>query len=290
MLTKNTKDLILVPFDFTDQSYTALDHASAIAKQSEDEVRLIHVVNSETKTRLKKINEEDTITALKKVADENSSKTGVETTYYVEEGSIFTTIGEYADSAQASLVVMGTHGVQGMQHIVGANSLRVVTSIPVPSIIVQRKKIDPDGYKKIILPIDHYKKGKNKTAYAIAVAKYFDSEVFIFEAIESDDFTANQIKLNLQHAIQYLKENNIPYSVKQEDPSKGSFSKQLVRYASLIDADLIVISSEHDSDGVMDFVIRNKEVQIINNDSQLAVMCVNPAQNISHLDIDSFNF
>lgn len=290
MLTKNKKDLIIVPFDFTDQSYTALDHASAIAKQSEDEVRLIHVVNSETKNRLKKINEVDTLIALKKVADENSSKTGVETTYYAEEGSIFTTIGEYVDSSQASLVVMGTHGVQGMQHIVGANSLRVVTSIPVPSIIVQRKKIDPDGYKKIILPIDHYKKGKNKTAYAIAVAKYFDSEVFIFEAVESDEFAANQIKLNLQHAIQYLKENNIPYSVKQEDPSKGSFSKQLVRYASLIDADLIVISSEHDSDGVMDFVIRSKEVQIINNENQLAVMCVNPAQNISHLDIDSFNF
>lgn len=290
MLTKEKKDLILVPFDFTEQSYTALDHASAIARQSEDEVRLIHIVNADTKSLLKKVNEDDTLKALEKIANENAAKSGIETTFYAEEGSIFSTIGEYADASSASLVVMGTHGVKGVQHIVGANSLRVVTSIAVPVIIVQRKKIDADGYKHILLPIDHYKKGKNKTAYAIAVAKYFNSNVHIFVSVESDEFTSNQIALNLSHAEKYLKENNITYTIEKEDPGKGAFSKQLVRYASLVDADLIVISSEHDSEGVMDFVIRNKEVQIINNDSQLAVMCVNPAQNITHLDIDSFNF
>jgi nucleotide-binding universal stress UspA family protein len=55
MLTKGKKDLIVVPYDFTVQSETALLHASKIALQGEDEVRLFHVVNNETPSRLKKL-------------------------------------------------------------------------------------------------------------------------------------------------------------------------------------------------------------------------------------------
>jgi nucleotide-binding universal stress UspA family protein len=159
MLNKEKKDLIISLCDFTSESEVALSHASKIAEQSHDEVRLLHIINSDTKAKLKKAHEtEDSIyQKLKEWADENKKNTNVNTTYHAEEGTIFKTIGEYVKEQDAALVVFGTHGVHGMQHIVGANSIKVIVSCTAPVIVVQKKKADYSGYKKIMLPIDHSK-------------------------------------------------------------------------------------------------------------------------------------
>lgn len=277
MLTKGKKDLIVVPYDFTEQSNTALAHASKIAMQSEDEVRMLHIINNETNSRLKKIGKEaiGIEGALKEVAEKNQQQSGVKTTYHYEEGSIFTSIGGYVDDSGASLAVMGTHGVHGFQHIVGANALKVISSSSAPFVIVQKRKIDPDGYKKIVVPVDGNIKGKNKITTAIDLAKYFDSTIYIFEANTSDQFVANRIAVNIRMIEDFIKENNIPFfHVKEE--GKGSFAKQLIKYAAHIDGDLIVISSHSDNEGLMDYIFGNEEVQVLNNDPQIAVLCVNP--------------
>lgn len=277
MLTKGKKDLIIVPFDFTVQSETALSHASKIAMQSEDEVRMLHIINSETNSRLKKIGKEalGAEGALKEIAEKNQKESGVLTTYHTEDGSIFSSIGAYADEAGASLAVMGTHGVHGFQHIVGANALKVITSASVPFVVVQKRKIDPDGYKKIVVPVDGNIKGKNKITAAIDLAQYFNSKIFIFEANTTDTFVANRIAVNLKMIEGYIQDHNIPFEHVKEE-GKGSFAKQLIKYSAHIDADLIVISSHSDNEGLMDYIFGNDEVQVLNNDPQIAVLCVNP--------------
>jgi nucleotide-binding universal stress UspA family protein len=275
MLTKGKKDLIIVPYDFTVQSETALHHASKIGLQGEDEVKLLHIVNSDTAGRLKKMGKTSIEEALKEVAEKNQQASGVKTTYHAEEGSIFTTIGSYLDSSGASLAVMGTHGVHGFQHIVGANALKVISSSTVPFVIVQKRKIDPDGYKKIVVPVDGNIKGKNKITTAIDLAKYFKSTIYIFEANTTDAFVQNRINVNLKMIEDFIKEHSIPFfHVKEE--GKGSFAKQLIKYAAHIDGDLIVISSHSDNEGLMDYIFGNDEVQVLNNDPQIAVLCVNP--------------
>ncbi len=277
MLTKGKKDLIIVPYDFTQQSDTALTHASKIAFQSEDEVRMLHIVNNETNGRLKKLGKEKLglEETLKEIAANNQKEFGVETTYATKEGSIFSDIGSYVDEAGASLAVMGTHGVHGFQHIVGANALKVITSSKAPFVIVQKRKIDPDGYKKIVVPVDGNIKGKNKITAAIDLAKYFNSTIYIFEANTSDQFVANRIAVNIKMIEGYIAEHSIPFEHVKEE-GKGSFAKQLIKYSAHIDADLIVISSHHDNEGLMDMIFSNEEVQVLNNDPQIAVLCVNP--------------
>lgn len=282
MLIKGKKDLIIVPYDFTEQSDTALLHASKIAGQSEDEVRMLHIINSETNSRLKKLGKEalGLDGALKEVAAANEKAYNVKTSFHTEEGSIFTGIGAYIDGSGASLAVMGTHGVHGLQHIVGANALKVISSSSAPFVVVQKKKIDSDGYKRIVVPIDDNKKGKNKITTAIALAKYFNGTLYVFEANSSDQFVSHQIAANLNMTLDYIKTHNIPFEHVKEI-GKGSFSKQLIRYAAYIDANLIVISSHHENEGVIDFIFGHEEVQILNNDPQIAVLCVNPAASVT---------
>lgn len=287
MLSKDKKDLIIVPCDFTEEARIALNHASKIAQQSSDEVRLLHIFNSESKAKLRKENagEEAVYEKLKEWAETNEKETGIKTTYHAEEGSIFTTIAEYIEDSGASLMVMGTHGVRGVQHLVGSFAMKVVTSSPVPVIVVQKKDVDKTGFKKIVLPIDHNRHGKNKVSYAIALAKYFNAEIHVFEEQSSDEFYSKQIKLNASFAKARLEENNIPFVEVKEDFSSGSFTKHLIRHAAKIDADLIVISSHSDQDSLADLFLRSSEVELINNDAMIPVMCVNPFENTAHLGV-----
>jgi nucleotide-binding universal stress UspA family protein len=244
MLNKEKKDLIISLCDFTPEAEVALNHATKIAEQSHDEIRLLHIINNETKSKLKKTNEtEDAVyKKLKELSEKNYQEHKVLTSYHAEEGSIFTSVGEYVKETEAGLVIFGTHGVRGMQHIVGANSLKVILSCPVPVIVVQKKKADYHGYKKIVLPIDHSKFGKNKIGHAISMAKYFKSEVVIFESLEKDPHLTNLIKNNVIYAENLLKAEQINYTHCTEDPTKGNFAKQIIKHSAEVDADLIVIT------------------------------------------------
>jgi nucleotide-binding universal stress UspA family protein len=292
MLTQGKKDLIVVPYDFTDQANTALMHASTIAAQHKDEVRLFHVIDDTTKTRLKKLGFKFATAdqVLSEICKQNEKTYGVTTTFYTKQGNFLYDIGEYIKTSDAGLCVMGTHGVKGLQHIVGANSLKVVASSSAPVIIVQKKKISEGGYKKIVLPIDSNKRGKNKIAFVAAIAKYFNSEVFIFEAYTTDEFVAHTIGSNTALAMEYLRYYKVKFSVTREEPGQGNYEKQLIRYAGEIGADLVAISSHHDEEGVIDFFISHHETQIINNDLQMAVLCVNPIEAPDNVDITSFNW
>ncbi|MBE2247489.1 MAG: universal stress protein [Candidatus Competibacteraceae bacterium] len=287
MLSKDKKNLIVVPCDFTEEAQIALNHASRIAKQSTDEVRLLHIFNRESKSKLRKesAGEEAVYAKLKEWAEKNQNETGITTTYHAEEGSIFTTIAEYIKETDAAMMVMGTHGVRGVQHFVGSFAMKVVTSSPVPVIVVQKKDVDASGINKIVLPIDHNRHGKNKVSYAISIAKYFGAEVHVFEEYSSDEFYSKQIKLNTNYAIQRLEENNVKYIEVKEDFSSGSFTKHLIRHAAKIEADLIVISSHADQESIADLFLRSNEVEMINNDAMIPVMCVNPFENTSHLSV-----
>lgn len=289
MTTSENNELIVVAFDFTEQAETALSHANVIAKSNpQAEVRLLHVINSESKSKLKKAHEHESAIydRLQSISEENFTKNGIKTSYHAEEGTIFKTIGEYLQDSKASLMVLGTHGVKGIQHIVGAFALKVISSSPVPVVVVQNRKGHDNGYKKIVVAIDEYKLGKNKIVHTISMAKKFNSEVYLFADHSGDQYISAQIRGNLGHAITYLEKNDIPYKDFSVSSGGGSFAKQLIRFASENEADLIVISSQKDTQSITDlFVIGKTEESIINNDSQIAVLCVNPLQNVTHIGV-----
>lgn len=273
------KPIILVPTDFTEAADTAINHAAKVASASGDEVRLIHIVNKDTKSKLKKAGEslDDLNAKMKAQAAEIESKYDVKADYHLREGSIFTTIGEAAEEIGARLLVMGTHGVVGMQHITGAWAVKVITSSPVPVIIVQKKDIADHGYKTIVFPIDASKETKQKVIHTISMAKHFGATVHLFASHETDEFLINALKNNLAWAENMFKKNDVDYVVANAD---GNHAKQTIKYASKINADLIVILTDDGEVSVSEIVLGPDEEKIINNDAQIATMCVNPVANL----------
>jgi len=277
MEDKKKTNLILVPTDFTDVAECAIDHAASIAKTGKDTITLVHIVTPDTKAKLNK--EGKTIAALEaqiqQQCDSIFKQHGVKADYELPEGTIFTTIGETAKKRGARLLVMGTHGVVGLnQKVLGAWAIKVTTSSPVPVVIVQRKKVLENGYKKIVLPMDASKEVKQGIYYAILMAKQYDAEVKLFAKHESDEFINNQVKKNLSFAKSFLSKNGIRHS--EEASLNGNYVKELLKFSTSENADLIIIMTEKEADVVIEFIIGPENEKIINNESGIPVLCVNP--------------
>lgn len=279
------KPIILVPTDFSEAADTAIDHAAKVAKVSGDEIRLLHIVNKDTKSKLKKAGESlDDLNAKMKAQVANiQSKFGVKAESHLREGSIFTTIGEVAEELGARLLVMGTHGVIGLQHITGAWAVKVITSSPVPVIIVQKKKLADHGYKSIVFPIDASRETKQKVIHSISMAKNFGSTINLFASYESDEFLINARNNNIAWAENMFKTNGVSYTLKHATASGGGFAKQVIKYASQVNADLMIILTDDGELNVSDFVLGPDHEKVINNDAQIATMCVNPVANLYHI-------
>lgn len=271
--------IILVPTDFSEAADTAINHAAKVASKAGDEVRLVHIVNKDSKSKLKKAGEslDDLNAKMKAQVEAIESNYGVKAGYNLREGSIFTTIGEVAEEIGARLLVMGTHGVVGMQHITGAWAVKVITSSPVPTIVVQKKKIADHGYQNVVFPIDASKETKQKVIHAISIAKHFGSTVHLFASHESDEFLINARNNNIAWAENMFKKNGVEYKVAHAD---GNHAKQTIKYASKVNADLIVILTDDGEVSVSEIVLGPDEEKIINNDAQIATMCVNPVANL----------
>ncbi|MFM9944580.1 MAG: universal stress protein [Bacteroidia bacterium] len=277
MVDQEKHNLVIVTYDFTTEADCALNHASYLAKNTLAEIALVHIINNESKSKFKSgsATVESVIEQkLNVIAQKNTADTGVNTFSIIREGSIFHTIADITTETKAKLVVLGTHGVRGMQHVLGAFALKVVTSSPAPVLIVQHKGVTPTGYNPIVLPIDESVETKQKTNQAILFAKENKVEVHLFTKYEKDEYLRIKVTGNANFVKNELMAEGIKVVEAHETEGSKSFSKEVIRYASAVNAGLIVITTKTEKE-IADIFVADEDVKIVNNDPQIGVLCVN---------------
>jgi len=259
---------ILVPWDFTYVTNNALLHALTFIKTNDNKwkIVLLNVVkNDKTKN-----------TALAELAKSKAQikeKYNFEVDTIVKEGSIFKAIDEAADEVNAVLVLMGTHGIQGMQKITGSWALKVVASSDTPFIIVQGPP-KHEEYNNIVFPVDFRKESKQKLSYVSDLAKFFNSKVHIFVPNNSDELLMKKINNNLAFAKKFLDGKEVNYQI-TTSMANGTFTKQVLDFARYIEADIIAIVITKDI-GFNDYIFGAEEQQLIANNLEIPVVCINP--------------
>jgi len=273
---EENKKLIVVPWDFSHVADHALAHAVKIGRMVGNDICLLHIVdNSITpKAHLDKVNH------LKKLIEENVKKYNIPISYHISKGSIFSAIAEYVNEVEASLVVMGTHGMKGMQKLTGSWALKVIVKSKVPFIVVQDPPADQDRYHNIVFPVDFRGENKEKIKMAIFMGKYFDSKIHMVVSVSTDKNIQKKTKINLNFAIKYLIQNNIDYEI--HDMPKGNISQQTIDFAQKINADLILIITTKNIT-FADYVVGASEQYIIANSSRIPVCCVNPMTSFANV-------
>jgi len=273
---EENKKLIVVPWDFTVVAEHALAHAAKIGRMVGNDICLLHIVDK----GIKASEEAEKKTMLQKISDENGTKYNTKITWHISKGSIFTEIAEFANDKEASVVVMGTHGMKGMQKLTGSWALKVIVKSKVPFIVVQDPPADQERYHNIVFPIDFRAENKEKMKMAIFMGKYFDSKVHLLVAEVTDQSLAKKTKINLNFGIKYLIQNNISYEV-HEIP-KGNFPQQTLDFAVEIKADLILIVTTKNIT-FADYVVGASEQYMIANSSKIPVCCVNPMTSFANV-------
>ncbi len=265
------KIVVIVPTDFSKVADNAVEHAIGLCQSiANSELVLLHIIGKEKE-------KEAAEQKLKDQAQDIIKKTNLEVLYKTRLGNIFDDIGAVASELKAKLIVMGTHGVKGMQYLTGSYAVKVITHSPIPFIVVQERGFRK-GYNNIVLPFDLSKDSKQKLSLAISIAKVFDSKIHIVFPHQTDPFLLNTVKNNVTLAKNELKANNLDFDVHELEDS-GNFVKQFLSYAASIDADLIAVVNSQEM-GFPEILAGTDERQVITNEAQIPTMIVNPIKSI----------
>jgi nucleotide-binding universal stress UspA family protein len=263
---ENTVKPLMVPWDFTKIAEYALEHAAKIARIDGNPVYLVHIARRK-----------DEVPKLKATLDAYSveafKRFNIKPKAIVRYGSIFTSIGEIADELDAEMVVMGTHGIRGMQKLTGSWALKVIVSSKVPFVTVQAPPTG-NNFKHIVVPVDFRKEDKEKVNWIIYLCKHFSSKIHIIKSEKSDKRLLKGVNNNVQFAKKMLDSRHVEYDIISA-PGKKSFAKETLEYAVQVKADLMVIMTTKNI-GLADYVMGADEQYIIANSAGIPVMCINP--------------
>jgi nucleotide-binding universal stress UspA family protein len=257
---------LMVPWDFTKVAEYALEHAGKIARIDGNPVYLVHIARRK-----------DEVNKLKATLDayavEAFNKYSIKPKAIVRYGSIFTSIGEIADELDAEMVVMGTHGIRGLQRLTGSWALKVIVSSKVPFVTVQAPPSD-NNFRNIVVPVDFRKEDKEKVNWLIYLNKHFNSKIHIIKPEKSDKRLLRGVSNNILFAKKMLDKRNVEYDIITA-PGKRSFAKETIEYAVQIKADLMVIMTTKNI-GLSDYIMGADEQYIIANSAGIPVMSINP--------------
>jgi len=252
----DTKKIILIPVDFSEESLVAIDYAKLIAPMYKAEIHLIHVIEGKNPI-LKLISDSDRPKIEKKIKEtleniiESITFEGVtEASFSVEKGNFIDEFLKKRKLLDAKLIIVGTTGSKDIRKkIIGSNALRIIREAQCPVISIKSKNI----FRKIgniILPLDTSKVTKQKVEHATLFAKYFNATVHLVSVETGDNFIESDTAIQqLEETSEYFENENVPCSIKllKAPSSNSKIAKAILEYAGEMNADIIMIMTRQES-------------------------------------------
>ncbi|QKG81153.1 universal stress protein [Tenuifilum thalassicum] len=266
----------LIPWDFTIVAENALKHAVNLSKLITDPVsiELLYVIQTGGLFNKSKYSKTEASEMLHDDKKRISEEYGIEVKTHILEGNLFNTISEFASESEAELVIMGTHGIKGVQKLTGSWALKVIAGSEVPFLVVQEEPKKDKVFSHIVMPVEFRDEDKEKINWGIRYAKLFNSKLHIIIPNAFDSGVQQKINNNLAFAKRNIEAHGLEWEI--HNSSKGkSFQEEVVNLAVDIEADLIIVMTTPNID-LTDFVFGAQEQYIIANKARIPVLCVNP--------------
>jgi len=263
---ENLNKPIIVPWDFTEKSQFAFEHAVNLSNILKRDIVLLHIVMNAADI-------ESSFEKLKLKTQELKKNFMVNSHPVVKTGHIFETIKEVSQEYKAEMIVMGTHGIKGIQKFVGSRALKVIANSKIPFVVIQDKP-KSSKFDKIVFPIDFRTENKEKVSYINYLSANFNAKFLLFKRKVGDKGFKKKIASNLLYVETFLKNNNVAYEIYSAQ-GEMSFEKETVKFSVDQAADMILVLTTKDIN-YLDYILAAKEQYIIANPEKIPVMCINP--------------
>lgn len=254
---------VVVPYDFSEVADHAVKYALNAAKASEMKVFLLHVVKKDSEKK-------DAESKLEKAAAGFPGATEGVIRSKVVVGSIFEDIAKIAETLDAKLIVMGTHGEKGLQRILGSHAIKVITSGVIPFCVVQEDTRIGD-INRIVVPFDLSKESIQILTFASRLSKIYNAEVNLVGGEQTDEFLIRKSHSNIRLATSHLEKEGVPHKVELL-PRQKRFAEAVLDYAETNNADLIAVGYMQNS--IIPQLDRFVQT-LITNEKRLPVLVVN---------------
>lgn len=176
---------IIVPIDFSQQSEYALKTAASLALKNDAEILVVHMLelNRSLISTPEVVNQEYTVFLIKTAENrlndflDKPYLKGVKVTPIIKHYKVFSELNEIAEKHGADMVVMGSHGSDGLKEIfVGSNAEKVVRHSHIPVLVV---KNDYPNFKidRLVFASDFKLKGLKAFEKAKAFAELVSAEL-----------------------------------------------------------------------------------------------------------------
>jgi nucleotide-binding universal stress UspA family protein len=183
---------ILLPFDGSEGAAEVLHHASEIAHWADATIQVLYVADT-TRDSVTVV-EGETVDALvqegEDVIDE-ARKTletlGVAYETDVVQGNPGPSIVDYAERYDQDLIVMPTHGREGLsRYLIGSVSEKVVrlSSVPVLSVRMQPDETLTFPYENVLIPTDGSDAATQAAEKTLSLAAALDATVHVLSVVE----------------------------------------------------------------------------------------------------------
>jgi len=286
-------DNVLIPTDFSACADHALTHALEVADRFDAQLHILHVVNeldpdwygiTDAQERAVKLRDQIREEARERLEDLAPDKE-VDTTVSLQLSfDVADTIYEYVDEREIDLVVMGTHGRQGLDRLMLGNvANKIVRHAPCPVMTV-REEVPWTGeeekvrFQDVLAPIDF----SDHSQTALEASKTFASAyqarlhlLFVAEKRTVPTFSDTglpgvgvvemdpEIVANAEQALEQLNENvGGPEVESRYHVREGDVSSDIVDFAETHGTDLIVMATRGLT-GVSRFLIGSNTERIV---------------------------
>lgn len=151
---------------------------------------------------------------------------------------------------------------------------RFIKPSRLPVMTVGKKLPAADIFRHVLLPLDIDRQHKEKTLWAGYFSRFYQAKVHVLSGKYKDQFLKKKVKDNIDFTEKLYKNLEIDYESHQLDREIDDIDRFSLAYASLVNASLTVIMMTSYYT-VIDYLFGPKENDIIANDVDLPVLCIN---------------
>lgn len=270
---------IIVPVDFSVYSEYALEVAAKLAKKSNAEIFVLHMLEMSDSviTKSDQDHNMETIFFLR-LAEKRFGEfldkpylEDVTVTPIVKQSKVFNEVSEVAKEHNVDLIVMGSKGTTGISEIfVGSNTEKVVRYSDIPVLVIKSKPESVD-FNKVIYATDFTKKAVSSYNKAIKAFNALGSDLYLLNVnLPGELFnTTTEIETRVKDFLK-MAEGNLDSYPKVHFVADTTVEYGVLNFAKKINADLIAIPT-HGRTGLARFFEGSISEDIANH-SDIPVM------------------
>lgn len=258
---------VLCPCDLSDTSQRGMAYAELMALRFIGSVTLLHMLDKQAAKG------DGPARARERIEAQRARLDRAPVDIILREGEFMQGITEASQSGHA-LMVCATHGPRGLkQSLFGANILKLVRKVAIPTLVVQKHSPLPNAFGTIVMPVASHSAIDRLLDAVCFVAKHFGSKVHIYQLIRPGEEASAELIKNKERMIERLAAEDIPRKVVEEPSHSFSvgFAWPTVEYAQRIGADCIAIMSVASDE--YRYIADAEKERLLTNEHGIPVLC-----------------